>query len=114
VLLALLSSAPARALSAPTPWDGVKPFNCTIQDAGQGTTVPDPGADPYCVRFDKTSQNVAELGANPSLTMSALTERCAERLVDRGADFGLPAKPAGCRRRVPPEHVRPRVVPSGG
>jgi hypothetical protein len=63
VLLALLlSSAPARALSAPTPWDGVNPFNCTIQDAGQGTTVPDPGADPYCVRFDKTNQNVAELG----------------------------------------------------
>jgi hypothetical protein len=69
VLLALLlSSAPARALSAPTPWDGVNPFDCTIQDAGQGTTVPDPGADPYCVRFDKTNQNVAELGLVDFLT----------------------------------------------
>lgn len=52
------------------------------------------------------------LGVNPSLTISALTERCAERLVDRGADFGLPAKPAGFRPRVPPEHIGPRVVPS--
>jgi choline dehydrogenase-like flavoprotein len=52
------------------------------------------------------------LGVNPSLTISALSERCAERLVDRGADFGLPAKPAGFRPRVPPEHVGPRVVPS--
>lgn len=62
VLALLLNSAPARALSAPTPWDGVNPFDCTIQDAGQGTTVPDPGADPYCVRFDKTNQNVTQLG----------------------------------------------------
>ncbi len=58
----LLGAGSARALSAPTPWDGINPFDCTIQDAGQGTTVPDPGADPYCVRFDKTNQNIAELG----------------------------------------------------
>jgi len=62
VLALLLNGTPARALSAPTPWDGVNPFDCTIQDAGQGTTVPDPGADPYCVRFDKTNQNVTQLG----------------------------------------------------
>ena len=53
------------------------------------------------------------LGVNPSLTISAISERCAERLVDRGADFGLPGKPAGFRPKVPPEHVGPRVVPSG-
>jgi hypothetical protein len=58
----LLGGGSAHALAAPTPWDGVNPFACTIQDAGQGTTVPDPGADPYCVRFDKTNQNVTELG----------------------------------------------------
>jgi hypothetical protein len=61
-LLPLALCAPASALSAPTPWDGKNPFNCTIQDAGFGTTVPDPGADPYCVHFDKTNQNVAQLG----------------------------------------------------
>jgi len=60
--LLFLGGGSARALSPPTPWDGVNPFDCTIQDAGQGTTVPDPGADPYCVRFDKTNQNITELG----------------------------------------------------
>src|SRR5690348_2990152 len=57
-----LGAGSARAVSPPTPWDGSNPFDCTIQDAGQGTTVPDPGADPYCVRFDKTNQNITELG----------------------------------------------------
>src|SRR6476660_7066198 len=46
----------------PTGWDGVNPFRCTIQQAGFGTAVPDPAADPYCVEFDKRRQNVTELG----------------------------------------------------
>jgi hypothetical protein len=33
-----------------------------IQNAGLGTKVPDPSADPYCVRFDKTHQNITGLG----------------------------------------------------
>ena len=62
-LLACLLWAPAAQASAPpSPWDGTNPFNCTLQDAGRGTTVPDPAADPYCVHFDKTNQNVTELG----------------------------------------------------
>ena len=57
------ASVPSAAAPAPpTPWDGTNPFHCTVQDAGQGTTVPDPGADPYCVHFDKTGQNVSQLG----------------------------------------------------
>ena len=52
------------------------------------------------------------LGVNPSLTISALSERSAQRLVARAADFGLPAMPPGMRFAVPPEHVGPRVVPS--
>jgi hypothetical protein len=59
--LAILASA-ARSIAPPTPWDGTNPFNCTIQDAGLGPTGPDPAADPYCVRFDKTHQNVTQLG----------------------------------------------------
>src|SRR6202050_5648173 len=56
-------AATGRAASAPpTPWDGVNPYNCVIQDAGTGTKVPDPGADPYCVSFDKTNQNLTQLG----------------------------------------------------
>jgi hypothetical protein len=55
-------AAPSRALAPPTPWDGSNPFNCAIQDAGFGATGPDPGADPYGVYFDKTQQNVSQLG----------------------------------------------------
>jgi hypothetical protein len=58
----LWPAGPARALSEPTPWTGVNPYHCTLQDAGLGTKVPDPGADPYCVEFNKTDQNVTQLG----------------------------------------------------
>jgi hypothetical protein len=69
IALAILSiGSSASALAPPTPWDGVNPFRCTIQDAGQGTSVPDPGADPFCVRYDKTHQNVTELGLVDFLT----------------------------------------------
>lgn len=58
----LLHALPARALAPPTPWDGTSPFNCVVQDAGLGPTGPDPSADPYCVRFDKSHQNILEGG----------------------------------------------------
>ena len=51
------------------------------------------------------------LGVNPSLTISALSERCAERLVGHAASLGLPKRPANLRSGVPPEHVGERVVP---
>jgi enediyne biosynthesis protein E9 len=51
------------------------------------------------------------LGVNPSLTISALSERCAERLVGHAASLGLPKRPANLRWAVPPEHVGERVVP---
>src|SRR5689334_19898308 len=57
---AAVPSAPA--LAPPTPWDGSNPFHCAVQNAGKGTAVPDPGADPYCVHFDKTGQSVSDLG----------------------------------------------------
>src|SRR2546421_1121836 len=44
----------------------------------------------YCI---DSSIIPTSLGVNPSLTISAVSERCAERLVERGADFGLPARP---------------------
>jgi len=52
------------------------------------------------------------LGVNPSLTISALSERCAEQLVERAGDLGLPARPAHLRPGVPPQHIGPRVVPT--
>ena len=41
------------------------------------------------------------LGVNPSLTISAVSERAVAQLIDRAADYGLPAKPAGFAPGVP-------------
>ena len=51
------------------------------------------------------------LGVNPSLTISAVCERAAALLVERAADYGLPAPPAGFRHRVPSEIVGEAVAP---
>ena len=46
-------------------------------------------------------------GVNPSLSISAVCERAAAKLVARGADFGLPAPPPSLRHRPPGVHVGP-------
>ena len=60
--LLLVAATPAAALAPPSPWDGKNPFNCVLQNAGMGTEVPHPEADPFCIEFDKRHQNVSELG----------------------------------------------------
>lgn len=62
--LALASAAPAAAQTTQPlgPWDGTNPFRCVNQDVGKGTDFPDPKADPFCVEFDKTSQNITDFG----------------------------------------------------
>ena len=55
----------------------------------------------YCI---DSSIIPTSLGVNPSLTIAAVSERCAEALVRRGADFGLPARPGGFG------HGRPRQI----
>ena len=65
VALALTAAcAPtASAQGGPTTgWDGTNPFNCVLQQAGFDGTGPDPGADPYCIEFDKRRQNVTQGG----------------------------------------------------
>ena len=52
----------------------------------------------YCI---DASIVPSSLGVNPSLTITALAERCAERLVADGADLGLPARPADLTPEVP-------------
>jgi choline dehydrogenase-like flavoprotein len=52
------------------------------------------------------------LGVNPSLTISALSERCAERLVHDAHNLGLPARPLSLKLKTPPQHVGERVVPA--
>ena len=60
--LVLAAPAAAQPTGPYAPWDGSNPFKCTIQNVGTGTNFPDPGADPFCVEFDKTHQNVTDLG----------------------------------------------------
>src|SRR5438045_5963440 len=61
LLAAVLLVAPAHA-AGPAPYDGSIPFLCTLQQVGQGTDFPQPDADPFCVEYDKTHQNVDKLG----------------------------------------------------
>ena len=60
--LALALALPASAGAQLAPYDGSIPFVCTLQQAGLEAEVPDPDADPFCIEFDKTRQNVTELG----------------------------------------------------
>jgi choline dehydrogenase-like flavoprotein len=51
------------------------------------------------------------LGVNPSLTIAAVAERAAARLVARGEDFGLPRRPGAFKHRAPGVHIGERVQP---
>jgi hypothetical protein len=82
-----LTPAAGSAASPIVPWDGTNPFRCTIQDVGTGTDFPDPGADPFCVEFDKTQQNVTELGlieflAREPARVAAASTKCFYYQVD--------------------------------
>lgn len=50
------------------------------------------------------------LGVNPSLTIAAVAERCAERLVASARELGLPA--ASVPPATPPEVIGPRILPA--
>jgi hypothetical protein len=62
VALGAFAAAAPGASAPPAPWDGVNPYRCELQHAGSGATVADPGADPFCIDFDKRHQSVADLG----------------------------------------------------
>ncbi len=51
----------------------------------------------------------SSLGVNPSLTIAAVCERAAARLVRRADDFGLPSRPEGFHHHTPPQRIGPRV-----
>ncbi len=61
-LAALAFAAPAAGQGLVNGYDGSNPFNCVLQQAGYGSTVPDPHADPFCVEYQKQRQNVTDLG----------------------------------------------------
>jgi hypothetical protein len=62
VVIVLGSGGPNAWAQGLQPYDGANPFRCELQRVGTGTTFPDPQADPFCVEYDKTNQNVAEFG----------------------------------------------------
>jgi hypothetical protein len=62
----------------PAPYDGHNPFNCALQDVGTGVDFPRPEADPFCVEFDKTQQNVTDFGIFEFLSLEP--ERIAAAL----------------------------------
>jgi hypothetical protein len=63
LVIAAWGATPAAAQQPVAPYDGSIPFNCELQYVGTGTDYPDPDADPFCVEYDKTQQNVTDLGA---------------------------------------------------
>jgi hypothetical protein len=80
LLLAALIARPAAAQPY-APYDGHNPFNCQLQKLGTGTEYPDPDADPFCVEFDKTQQNVSDFGiadflANEPTRVAAASPKC--------------------------------------
>ena len=80
--IALGAASPAAAQTPIAPWDGTNPFNCELQDAGTGTDVPHPDTDPFCVKFDKTSQSLApdagliDFLANEPARVGAAAPKC--------------------------------------
>ena len=82
LVAALMAASPAAAQAPFAPYDGSNPFNCQLQDVGTGTDFPDPDADPFCVKFDKTSQNVlpdagiADFLANEPARVAAASPKC--------------------------------------
>src|SRR3954452_15818313 len=60
--LLTFGTTPVGAASGVTGYDGSIPFECELQQLGTGTNFPHPDADPFCVEYDKTHQNVTELG----------------------------------------------------
>ena len=69
VLGLVLALAPAAGAAPIAPYDGSNPFRCKTQDVGTGVAFPDPDADPFCVEFDKTQQNITEFGIVDFLAM---------------------------------------------
>jgi hypothetical protein len=82
VALGLALVLATTASAAPVaPYDGSNPFRCKTQNVGTGVDYPDPGADPFCVEFDKTNENITDFGIvdfllNEPARVAAATPKC--------------------------------------
>ena len=79
----LVAAPPALGQSSQpfAPYDGSIPFRCELQNVGTGTAFPHPEADPFCVEFDKTNQNVTDFGiaeftAQEPARVAAASSKC--------------------------------------
>ncbi|MDX6643019.1 MAG: hypothetical protein QOD76_981 [Solirubrobacteraceae bacterium] len=78
---ALVAAGSAGAVDPPSPWDGVNPFVCKVYNVGTNSDFPPPPDDPFCVEFDKTHQNVTQLGVVDFLSkepgrVAAVSNKC--------------------------------------
>ena len=95
--------ATATASAAPfAPYDGSNPFRCKIQNVGTGVDFPDPGADPFCVEFDKTNENVTDFGIvdfllnEPARVAAAVPSASTTRpTTGRDRSCRAPSRPSG-------------------
>ena len=62
IVVALALACATAAATPVAPYDGSNPFRCKTQNVGTGVNFPYPNADPFCVEFDKTQQNVTDYG----------------------------------------------------
>ena len=62
VITASLCLATTAAAAPIAPYNGEVPFRCETQNTGFGVDYPNPEADPFCVKYNKTNQNVRHLG----------------------------------------------------
>jgi hypothetical protein len=83
----LVAAAPATAATPVAPYGGANPFKCQIQRVGTGVNYPHPNADPFCVEFDKTNQNVTDFGivdflVNEPARVAAAAPKCFYYQID--------------------------------
>ena len=62
VITASLCLATTAAAAPIAPYNGAVPFQCQTQNTAFGVDYPNPEADPFCVKYNKTNQNVRHLG----------------------------------------------------
>jgi len=88
---------------------------CRMADSPElGVTTPEGRVHGYEGLYCFGSSIIpTSLGVNPSLTIAAVAERCAENLIAIAADLGLPRAPAGFTAKVPREIVGERVETPG-
>jgi hypothetical protein len=93
---ALVSTATAATPIAP--YDGSNPFRCKTQNVGTGVDFPDPAADPFCVEFDKTQQNVTDFGIvdfllNEPARVAAAVPKCFYHQTDHWTGSAVQGQP---------------------